>query len=336
MQEWREGRRLRAWELAQAGWKQQAIAVALGVSKGAISQWMKRGREGGKDALLRRKAPGATSKLSAEQLGRLPEVLACGATAYGFHGKAWNHPRIAKVIQQTMGVKYHPHHIPRLLRKINWTRQKPRRRASQRNEEAIRRWCSVEWPNLYKRAVARGQTVVFVDEAGFRLLPGLVHTYAPRGQTPMLDVPLSRDHLSVLGALTLDGMLLTWIQDHSVKGPDVVRFLKHLLARIPGKILLVWDNLSAHRGQAVKDFLASGAAKRLTLQALPSYAPDLNPQEGIWRFLKYVELKNVCCHHLAELRLEVRRAIERLRFRVDVMLGCLRQPGYVVPQPRHT
>jgi transposase len=330
MREWLEGRRLRAWELYETGWTQKAISVALGVTPGAVSQWIKRGREGGKEALRRRKAPGAASKLSAEQLAKLPEMLARGAVAFGFHGQVWDHPRIAKVIQQEMGVKYHPHHIPRLLKKIKWTRQKPRRRASQRNEEAIRYWCSVEWPKLYKKAVALGQTVVFMDEAGFRLLPGLVYTYAPRGQTPILDVPFGRDHLSVLGALTLDGMLLTWIQDHSVKGPDVVRFLKHLLARIPGKILLIWDNLPAHRGQAVKDFLAAGAAKRLTLKALPSYAPNLNPQEGIWRFLKYVELKNVCCHHLAEVRLEVRRAIERLRFKVDVILGCIRQPSYIV------
>ncbi len=133
--------------------------------------------------------------------------------------------------------------------------------------------------------------------------------------------------------MTLDGMLLTWIQNHSVKGPDVVRFLKHLLAHIPGKILVIWDNLPAHKGQAVKDFLAQEAAQRLTLKALPSYAPELNPEEGIWRFLKYVELKNICCHHLAELRLEVRRAIERLRFKIDVIRGCIRQPGYVVKEP---
>src|SRR5262249_2539264 len=109
--------------------------------------------------------------LSTEQLGKLPELLARGAVAYGFRGDVWNHPRIAKVIQQTMGIKYHPNHIPRLLKKINWTRQKPRRRASQRDEVAIRRWCNVEWPKLYKKAVERGQTVVFMDEAGFRLLP---------------------------------------------------------------------------------------------------------------------------------------------------------------------
>jgi transposase len=291
---------------------------------------MKRAREGGREALQRHPAPGAVSKLSPEQLAKLPDILARGAVAYGFSGQVWTHLRIAKVIQWTMGVSYHPNHIPRVLKKINWTRQKPRRQASQRNEAAIQHWCRVEWPKLRRKAKAIGQTVVFMDEAGFRLLPALVHTYAPRGQTPVLEVPLSYDHLSVMGALTLDGRLFTWAQDRSVKGPDVVRFLKHLLAHIDGKILLIWDNLPAHRGQAVKDFLASGAAKRLTLKALPSYAPDLNPQEGIWRFLKYVELKNLCCRHLAELRKEVRRAIERFRFKVDAILGCLRQPGYIV------
>jgi transposase len=336
IQDWREGRRLRAWELAQAGWKQIDIAAALGVTKGAVSQWMKRSREGGREALLRHKAPGAASKLSSKQLAELPEILSQGAQSYGFRGEVWTHPRIAKVIQEIMDVKYHPNHIPRILKKIKWTRQKPRQRASQRNEMAIKHWCKVEWPKLRKQAEMAGQTIVFMDEAGFRLLPALVRTYAPRGQTPILKIPFSHDHLSIMGAVTLAGQLFTWIQDHSVKGPDVVRFLKHLLASIPGKILLIWDNLPAHRGRAVKDFLASGVTKRLTLKALPSYAPDLNPQEGIWRFLKYVELKNVCCHHLAELRLEVRRAIERLRFKVDAILGCIRQPGYIFQRVKNT
>jgi transposase len=330
VQDWLEGRRFRAWELAQAGWKQKDIAIALGVSKGAVSQWMKRGREGGIEALRRRPAPGAKRKLSPEQLAELPIVLSRGAEACGFRGDVWTLPRIASVIKQVFGVKYHENHMPRILKKIGWSRQKPQRRASQREETAIAQWREENWPKIMKEALEGGQTIVFADEAGFRLLPGVVHTYAPRGQTPILNVPLTYDHLSVIGAVTMNGTLLSWIQDHSIKGLDVVRFLKHLLVKIPGKILLIWDNLPAHRGQTVKEFLAQEDAKRLTLKALPAYAPDLNPQEGIWRFLKYVELKNVCCHHLVELRLEVRRAIERLRFKVDVLRGCFRQLGYLV------
>ncbi len=173
---------------------------------------------------------------------------------------------------------------------------------------------------------------MFSDEAGFQLLSGVVRTYAPRGQTPILSVPLSYERLSVMGAISNAGDLLTWTQAHPVKGPDLVRFLKHVLAHIPGKILFVWDGLPAHRSQAVKDFLATSAAKRLTLLQLPPYAPELNPQEGIWRYLKYVELANLCCHDLDELRLELRRAIQRVRYRLDVIVGCLSHVNCSVSQ----
>ncbi len=88
--EWREGRRLRAWELKQQGWSQQAIAGALGVTAGAVSQWMRRAREGGVEALRRRVAPGPTPKLTDEQRAELPAVLARGAEASA--SAAWSGP----------------------------------------------------------------------------------------------------------------------------------------------------------------------------------------------------------------------------------------------------
>jgi transposase len=141
---------------------------------------------------------------------------------------------------------------------------------------------------------------------------------------------LSRDHLSVISAITLEGKLLMMEQERSFKSQDVVRFLRHLLGQIPGKLLLIWDGSPIHRGGAVKDFLSSGASRRLKLEQLPGYAPDLNPDEGIWKHLKYVELKNVCCQNLSELKVELRKAKERLRHKRDVILGCIRQPGFEV------
>jgi transposase len=173
---------------------------------------------------------------------------------------------------------------------------------------------------------------VFSDEAGFQLLSGVVSTYAPQGQTPVLSVPLSYERLSVMGAISTTGDLLTWTQDRPVKGPDLVRFLKHILAHIPGKLLLVWDGLPAHRSQPIKDFLASPAAKRLTVLQLPAYAPELNPQEGIWRYLKYVALANLCCRDVDHLRLELRRAIHRVRYRLDVIIGAFRHVHCSVSQ----
>lgn len=146
--DWREGRRLRAWELKQEGWNQQKIADALGVSKGAVSQWIKRGREEGLDGLRRRIAPGAIPRLSAEQHASLPELLARGAPAHGFRGDVWTCQRVAEVIHREFGVSYHPAHVSRLLKKLRLSLQKPERRANQRDEEAIDRWKEERWPEL--------------------------------------------------------------------------------------------------------------------------------------------------------------------------------------------
>ncbi len=114
--DWLEGRRKRAWELKQQGWKQQDIAVALGVTKGAVSQWMRRAREGGVEALRRHPPPGPTPKLTAEQRTHLPQVLAPGAEASGYRGQVWTTRRVAEVIWRTFGVSYHPL-ISRFLKK---------------------------------------------------------------------------------------------------------------------------------------------------------------------------------------------------------------------------
>lgn len=142
-----------------------------------------------------------------------------------------------------------------------------------------------------------------------------VRTYAPYGQTPVLRVPLTRDHVSAIGAITPDGRLFMQMQDHAYDAEDVVRFLRLLLRKIPGKVLLIWDGSPIHRAKVIKAFLKRGAAKRLHLERLPAYAPELNPQENVWNLLKRRELKNVCCRDLSHLTQELRRAKERLRHR---------------------
>jgi transposase len=167
-----------------------------------------------------------------------------------------------------------------------------------------------------------------VDEAGFYLLPMAVYTYAPVGQTPILRVKLTRDHLSAIGGITPEGKILMQTQDHSYKGPEVVRFLQMLTREIPGKLLVIWDGASIHRCQAVKDFLTKGGAKRIHLERLPGYAPELNPQEGVWNLLKRVEFKNVCCLDVQHVQMELLRAKERLRHRRSVLCQCFAYAGY--------
>jgi transposase len=146
----REGRRLRAWELKQEGWKQQDIARALGVSKGAVSQWMKRAKQEGIEALKHRPPPGAKARLSEGERAKLPELLAQGAPAHGFRGEVWTCARVAEVIRKEFGVSYHPAHVSRLVRALGLSLQKPVRRANQRDGESIRRWKEERWPELKK------------------------------------------------------------------------------------------------------------------------------------------------------------------------------------------
>src|SRR3954453_19200129 len=152
--DWREGGRVRAWALKAKGWSQQAIAEALGVTAGAVSQWMRRGREGGVDALKRRIAPGPTPKLTDEQRAQVPVLLARGAEAFGFRGDVWTAKRVATVIRREFGVHYHPNHVGKLLRAAGWSVQKPITRATQRNEAAIEEWRIKRWPAL-KRGLTR-------------------------------------------------------------------------------------------------------------------------------------------------------------------------------------
>jgi transposase len=149
---WKEARRLQAWHLKQQGWAQRRIAGALGVSEGAVSQWMRRARGKGPDALRHRPPPGAARRLTSEQLARLPELLKRGPAAYGFRGDVWTRRRIAVVIRLEFGVTYHPTHVGRLCRVIRWSPQKPVRRARQRDEAAITRWRDETWP-----AIKRGR-----------------------------------------------------------------------------------------------------------------------------------------------------------------------------------
>ena len=125
--DWREGRRRRAWELKQQGWKQQGIAAALGVTPGAVSQWLKRGREQGLEGLRRHPALGRQPRLTVEQLAQLPALLERSPEAYGFRGHVWTCKRVAEVIQRTWGVTYHPAHVSRLLHALRHSVQRPSR-----------------------------------------------------------------------------------------------------------------------------------------------------------------------------------------------------------------
>src|SRR5215210_5014862 len=204
-----EWRRFQALCLKRAGWSRRDIAEALGVSPVTVSRWCARARDGGPEALRARPGPGRTPRLSPAQKRLIPEFLWHGAEAYGFRGEVWTCARVAWVIEEEFGVRYHKDHVSRLLKELRWTPQVPIKRAIQRDEAAIERWRDEVWPELRRRARREHRPLVFEDESGFYLLPGVVRTYAPAGLTPVLREKQSRDHLSVMGGMTPEGRVYT-------------------------------------------------------------------------------------------------------------------------------
>ena len=148
--DWREVRRRRAWELKQQGWKQRDIAEALGVTEGAVSQWLKTARMEGVKGLAAREHSGRPPRLTAEQRRKIPELLTQGAEAHGFRGDLWTRSCVVVVLRREFGVTHSPQHVGTLLQQCGWSRQHPMRRARQRDEVAIASWPRTTWPRLKK------------------------------------------------------------------------------------------------------------------------------------------------------------------------------------------
>lgn len=175
-----------------------------------------------------------------------------------------------------------------------------------------------------KGAEAQQQTILFLDESGFYPLPSVVRTYAPVGQTPILREWCTHDHLSAISAISPEGKLYFHSQDRAINSDDVVAFLAHLLREVPGRMVLIWDGAPIHRSHTIQAFLVNEAAQRIHLERLPAYAPELNPDEGLWQQLKGVELRNVCCFTVPHLRRELRDAVKRVRRKPRLIQGFFR------------
>jgi transposase len=160
------------------------------------------------------------------------------------------------------------------------------------------------------------------------LLPMVVRTYAPCGRTPIVKETLSYKHLSLIGAVTPQGKLFLSVYAHSITSREVVLFLGQLLRRIPGLLLVIWDGIPTHRSRIVKAYLADGAAKRIHLEQLPGYAPDLNPTEWVWSYLKLTGLANCACDHLPDLKVLIKNSKRRMQHRPQLIQAFVRNAGY--------
>jgi transposase len=316
-----ERRRKRAVEAVRVeGLSPTVVARAFGVHRVTVQAWLRAANDPrGLDAKpVRRPA-----RLADEQLPQLQALLLQGARAHGWANDLWTAARVAEVIRRHFGLAFHPEHVRKVLkRRLRWTSQRPQRKAKERDEDGIRRWKAEEFPRLVAEARARGAHLVFLDESGFQLTPTVRRTLAPRGQTPVLRCRDRRDKISAISAITLTPKrylpdLVFWLLEDKANfhGEEVVEFLKQLRRRMP-RFTVIWDRNRIHgKSKAVKAYLAEHP--EVVAEDLPGYAPECNPDELVWCWVKYGRL----CNYAAP-------DTKALRGSVEAELGTLQEQAY--------
>jgi len=255
-----ERRRKQAVKAVSEGQTHATVAEVLGVHVKSISRWVKLARQA--NGLDAKSLPGRPPQLTDDDLRRLEDLLMKGAKANGWQNELWTAARVARLIEQEFGIGFHPEHVRKILKyRLNWTSQKPRLRARERNEKEVERWLDDEFPRILRETYSRKTHLVFLDESGFFLTPTVRRTLAPRGITPIIDAWDRRDRWSAISCITLrpilahPGLYLDLLP-HNAHGEDIVNFLSELRRKL-GPFTVIWDRSQIHsKSKAVKAWLA--------------------------------------------------------------------------------
>jgi transposase len=273
---------------------------------------------------------GRKRRLNSDDDKRLVDLLQRGATSHGWPNDIWTARRVREVIAREFGVHYSHKHVWTILRtRLRWSPQKPTTRLRERDEETIADWRKEEFRRIKEDTFARGAYLVFVDEAGFMLMPVLRRTFAPMGSRPFTAVSDPHGRISTICAITISpcqkkyNLLFQMLPDNkNFTGKTVAGFL-HTLQRLPAPFTLVWDSIPIHSAKPVREYLQRNP--KVKLEMIPEYAPELNPADGVWSYVKYGRLANYAPCDLKTLRRQVKTELSRLKRRGDLLSSFIRK-----------
>ena len=262
------------------------VMKSLGLSRTAIYPWLQKYEDGGMEALIEKIARGPESLFSEKQRQQVKKwILGKDPRQYGFDFGLWSRRIVQALIQEKMGIECGLTAVGRLLASLNITPQKPLRRAYERDPVAVALWEKETYPQLKKRAKRLGAKIFFSDEAGFQSDPVLGRTYGLKGQTPVVRTSGQRQSLNVISAVNARGEFWAVTYSGKLNAESFVPFLQNFMDTQTGRIFLVVDGHPAHKANAVKSYIKA-LKGRLELHFLPPYAPDLNPDEFVWSYMK--------------------------------------------------
>jgi transposase len=319
--------RLRAVRQIERGAHPEDVAQALGMTRAAVYSWLAKYREGGLDALRAKPVPGRPPKLSGAELARLYGlVVGNDPRQLQFVFALWTRAMVRELIGREFAVRLSEVSVGRLLRKLGLSPQRPLYRAYQQNPQAVARWKAETYPQLRAQAAEVGATIYFTDEAGVRSDYHAGTTWAPVGRTPVVTTTGDRFAVNLISAVTAKGKLRFAAYDGNLNGKVFIDFCRRLLHDSPGPVFLVLDGHPVHRSNAVKAFAASTGG-RLRLCFLPGYAPELNPDEWVWKHVKHDRIGRAGVSGLEDLKAKALAALHRLQKLPHLVQGFFRDPS---------
>jgi transposase len=240
----------------------------------------------GLDSLRYQSGGGRKARLTPTQKKRLGELIDAGPAAAGFDCACWNSILIRVLIEREFGVLYDRYYVCELLRNLGFSFQKARFVSDHLDEAKRQAWITQEWPQILKAARKHGALILFGDEASFPQWGTLSYTWARQGVQPTVKTSGKRKGYKVFGAIEyFSGRFLYQASADKFTSQSYQAFLSHILRHTRKPLFLVQDGAKYHTSQATRQFFAAHQS-RLTVCQLPSYSPDYNPIEFLWRKVK--------------------------------------------------
>lgn len=277
-----------AVERVQEGEAPSAVIASYGFCRTTIYKWLRRVKHGGRDSdpLRSRAATGRPAKLTAKQARQVFRwINGKDPRQYGFDFGLWTRHIVAELIAERFGVELSLASVGKLLASLGLTPQKPLIRAYERDPAAIESWKQTIYPRLAARAKREGAEIYFWDESGFRADAVQGTTWGVRGCTPVVETPGIRQSVSAASAVNSKGAFWFATYKGGMSAELFVTMLKHIMKGRRKPLFLVLDSLPAHRARMVRDYVETTNGK-LELHFLPGYAPELNPDELVWNYVK--------------------------------------------------
>lgn len=278
--------RKRAVKAVQDGESPETVARVLGIHRSTLYGWLARYRGGGWHRLDASKRGGRPAKLDAKAVQWVYEaVTQKQPEQYRFHFALWTLKLVQKLIARHLGVKLGKSSVHRLMNQLGLTAQRPLWRAWQQDAEQVREWREAVYPELAARARAEGGEIWFSDEAGVRSDGHGGTTWAPRGQTPVVQSTGARFGINLISAVSRRGELRFMGVTGRMNAGKFIDFLKRMLKDSERKIFLIVDGHPCHKAKKVRNFVEAHSDE-IELHLLPPYSPELNPDEHVWNELK--------------------------------------------------